>query len=81
MKITITPTCRHENGWSDHGEPLTGSTLYVDTSAVMLDGHVVIRRDLRPKARREPGHGWLDAQRKPWTGFTIDAEPNERSPR
>lgn len=84
MKITVTPECRHEDGWTDHGEPFTGQHVVVSLDGVCLDGEWIIRRDKRAIRNREPGHPWFttdynnsrtDDARTGWTTFRVEVIP------
>jgi len=83
MKIIVTPECRHEDGWSDHGQPFTGQHVVVSLHGVCLDGEWVIRRDRRAIRNREPGHPWLtdnghfepDPRNIGWTTFRVEVTP------
>lgn len=83
MKVTVTPTCRHEDGWTSSGEPMTGSHVIVSREGVWLNRVKVIRRDRRMHANRTPGHPWLSSNDHPdpayrnigWTSFSVEVEP------
>ena len=73
VRVAVTPTCRHDDGWLDHGTPFEGRSLIVHSGGVLVDGKWVIRRDRRMKKNRTPGHNWLGGGTA-WTGFDVDVE-------
>lgn len=70
--VSVTPVCKHEDGWRGSDESIIGHTLTVNHDYVIVDGAIVIHRDRRAKKNREPGHKWLDSKGQAWTSFTID---------
>lgn len=85
MKITVTPVCRHPDGYIDHGPAITGRGVVINRDGVWLDGQAVIQRDRRAIKAREKGHPWLVTEshsspgtrvlRGAWTGFRVEVEP------
>jgi hypothetical protein len=74
VAVRVTPHCLHPDGWSDHGQSITGFHLVVSTYGVWVDGKFVIQRDRRQLKNRQKGHPWLTPDGKAWTGFRVDVE-------
>ncbi len=81
MRVTATPICHHEDGWTSSGEPFAGSHLIVGSDGVWIDMVHVIKRDRRAKRNREPGHPWrtnngsAEYNAIGWTSFHVTVEP------
>jgi hypothetical protein len=83
MKITVSPQCKHEDGYTSSGMPFTGHHAIVSSLGVWIDGEQVIWRDRRAIKNRTPGHPWLTGNGNPdskyrnivWTTFHVDVEP------
>lgn len=83
MRVTVTPICRHADGWTSQGLPFVGSHVIVSRNGVILDGEHVIRRDRRAIVNREKGHPWVSEGVHPdpryrtvvWTSFDIEVKP------
>lgn len=83
MKITITPSCAHKDGWTSRGQPMTGRHLIVSGYGACLDGVWVIRRDRRAIKNRVLEHPWVTSNGSPdpslrditWTTFSVEVEP------
>jgi hypothetical protein len=75
VKITVTPVCSHEDGYTDSGQPYKGQHAVISNEGVCLDGEWVIQRDRRMKKNREPGHPWIIGRTEPRTSFRVTVEP------
>lgn len=74
MRVTVTPICKHPDGWTDSGTPETGERLAVSEDLVLLDHVPAMRRGLRSEGL-PPGHPWLDRNGQAWTSFRVEVEP------
>lgn len=73
IRVSVTPICAHEDGFTDSGATVEGSSLVVNENGVWVDGDTVLIRDRRMIKNRTPGHPWMNVQlTQSWTGITVE---------